>query len=143
MLTTGEPISYSVPLLTGKVRNQVDQVWNASWSGGISNPLEVIEQITYLLFLRRLDDSRRHPLDDGVILPAEAETGDTFTLIAAMFASSFWAQAPISASAAASLAGTEKAARTIVNTEPTRKRDCCRRAQRPLLQRHHEETASQ
>jgi len=31
-------------------------VWDAFWSGGISNPLEVIEQITYLLFLRRLDD---------------------------------------------------------------------------------------
>ena len=43
-------------MLTGTIRNQVDQVWNAFWSGGISNPLEVIEQITYLLFLRRLDD---------------------------------------------------------------------------------------
>jgi type I restriction enzyme M protein len=43
-------------MLTGEVRNQVDQIWNAFWSGGISNPLEVIEQITYLLFLRRLDE---------------------------------------------------------------------------------------
>jgi len=43
-------------MVTGELRNQVDQVWDAFWSGGISNPLEIIEQITYLLFLRRLDD---------------------------------------------------------------------------------------
>ena len=43
-------------MLTGEVRNRVDRVWDAFWSGGISNPLEVMEQITYLLFLRRLDD---------------------------------------------------------------------------------------
>lgn len=43
-------------MLTGEIRNQIDAIWNAFWSGGISNPLEVIEQITYLLFIRRLDD---------------------------------------------------------------------------------------
>ncbi len=43
-------------MLTGEIRSQIDQVWNAFWSGGISNPLEVIEQITYLLFLKRLDE---------------------------------------------------------------------------------------
>jgi type I restriction enzyme M protein len=43
-------------VITGAIKSQIDQVWNAFWTGGISNPLEVIEQITYLLFLRRLDD---------------------------------------------------------------------------------------
>lgn len=43
-------------MLTGELRNQIDRIWDAFWSGGIANPLEVIEQITYLLFLRRLDD---------------------------------------------------------------------------------------
>lgn len=43
-------------MLTGHIRNQVDAVWDAFWSGGISNPLSVIEQITYLLFARRLDE---------------------------------------------------------------------------------------
>ncbi len=43
-------------MITGTIKSQVDKVWDAFWSGGISNPLEVIEQITYLLFLRRLDD---------------------------------------------------------------------------------------
>ena len=43
-------------MITGDLKNQVDRVWNLFWTGGISNPLEVIEQITYLLFIRRLDD---------------------------------------------------------------------------------------
>ncbi|MDD7968435.1 type I restriction-modification system subunit M [Actinomycetospora lemnae] len=43
-------------MITGELKNKVDRVWDAFWSGGISNPLEVIEQITYLLFIRRLDE---------------------------------------------------------------------------------------
>jgi len=43
-------------MITGDIRNRIDQIWNAFWAGGIANPLEVIEQITYLLFIRRLDD---------------------------------------------------------------------------------------
>src|SRR5438552_545216 len=43
-------------MITGEIKNQIDRIWDAFWSGGISNPLEVIEQITYQLFLRRLDD---------------------------------------------------------------------------------------
>ena len=43
-------------MLTGELRSQIDAIWNAFWTGGISNPMEVMEQITYLLFLRRLDD---------------------------------------------------------------------------------------
>ncbi|MFF5110445.1 N-6 DNA methylase [Streptosporangium sp. NPDC000509] len=43
-------------MITGELKNKIDQVWNAFWSGGISNPLEVIEQITYLMFIRRLED---------------------------------------------------------------------------------------
>jgi type I restriction enzyme M protein len=50
-------------MITGAIKSQIDQVWNAFWSGGISNPLEVIEQITYLLFLRRLDDL--HTLEEN------------------------------------------------------------------------------
>ncbi len=43
-------------MVTGELKSKIDRVWDAFWSGGISNPLEVIEQITYLLFLRRLDE---------------------------------------------------------------------------------------
>lgn len=50
-------------MLTGEIRSQTDSIWNAFWSGGISNPLEVMEQITYLLFLRRLDEL--HSLEEN------------------------------------------------------------------------------
>lgn len=50
-------------MLTGELRSQIDSIWSAFWSGGISNPLEVMEQITYLLFLRRLDDL--HTLEEN------------------------------------------------------------------------------
>src|SRR5690349_18683056 len=43
-------------MITGELRTQVDAVWSAFAAGGISNPLEVIEQITYLLFIKRLDE---------------------------------------------------------------------------------------
>jgi type I restriction enzyme M protein len=37
------------------LRNQIDIIWNDFWSGGLVNPLQVIEQITYLIFIKRLD----------------------------------------------------------------------------------------
>lgn len=43
-------------MLTGELKSQIDKVWEAFWTGGLSNPLTVIEQMTYLLFLRRLDE---------------------------------------------------------------------------------------
>lgn len=43
-------------MLTGELKSKVDKIWDAFWSGGIANPLTVIEQITYLLFIKRLDD---------------------------------------------------------------------------------------
>ena len=46
-------------MLTGELRNQIDSIWNDFWSGGLSNPLQVIEQITYLIFIKRLDDMQQ------------------------------------------------------------------------------------
>ena len=43
-------------MITGEIKSQIDRIWDAFWSGGIANPLEVIEQITYLLFIKRLDE---------------------------------------------------------------------------------------
>ena len=45
-------------VITGELEGRIDRVWDAFWSGGISNPLEVTEQVTYLLFLRRLDEQQ-------------------------------------------------------------------------------------
>lgn len=57
MSTTRLATVIRVPsVITGELKSKIDRVWEAFWSGGISNPLEVIEQITYLLFIRRLDD---------------------------------------------------------------------------------------
>ena len=39
-----------------RLRSQVDQLWDKLWTGGLSNPLDAIEQLSYLLFLKRLDD---------------------------------------------------------------------------------------
>ena len=43
-------------VITGTIKTQIDQIWNAFWSGGVSNPLSVIEQLTFLMFIKRLDD---------------------------------------------------------------------------------------
>lgn len=53
------PFPRLVPMITGDLKSKIDRVWDAFAAGGISNPLEVIEQITYLLFIRRLDDLQR------------------------------------------------------------------------------------
>ena len=57
-------------MITGDIKNQVDRIWDSFWSGGISNPLEVIEQITYLLFIRRLDDM--HTLEENKAMDRRA-----------------------------------------------------------------------
>lgn len=43
-------------MLTGEIRNQIDSIWNDFWAGGVANPLSVMEQMTYLLFIKRLND---------------------------------------------------------------------------------------
>ncbi|VVN00286.1 hypothetical protein PS684_02663 [Pseudomonas fluorescens] len=50
-------------MITGELKSKIDAIWNAFWSGGISNPMEVMEQLTYLLFLRRLDEL--HTLEEN------------------------------------------------------------------------------
>ncbi|WP_420583106.1 type I restriction-modification system subunit M [Reichenbachiella sp.] len=45
-------------MITGELKSKVDKIWEAFWSGGVANPLTVIEQFTYLLFLRRLDEKQ-------------------------------------------------------------------------------------
>lgn len=43
-------------MITGELKSKVDRIWDTMWSGGVSNPLTVIEQLTYLLFIKRLDE---------------------------------------------------------------------------------------
>src|SRR5712692_9928699 len=44
-------------LTDSKLKSQVDQLWDKLWTGGLSNPLDAIEQLSYLLFLKRLDEA--------------------------------------------------------------------------------------
>ena len=46
-------------MLTQSLKNKVAALWDKFWSGGIYNPLTAIEQITYLLFMKKLDDNDR------------------------------------------------------------------------------------
>lgn len=43
-------------MITGAIKNKVDKIWTDLWSGGVTNPLTVIEQLTYLMFIRSLDE---------------------------------------------------------------------------------------
>ena len=45
-------------MLTGELKSQVDKIWETFWTGCVSNLLAVIEQFTFLLFLRRLDENQ-------------------------------------------------------------------------------------
>jgi len=70
-------------MITGEIRAKVDRIWDTMWSGGISNPLSVIEQLTYLLFIKRLDELQTlrerkaarlgAPVEDPIFGPAQQQ----------------------------------------------------------------------
>ncbi len=43
-------------MLTGELKNKIDKIWTDMWAGGVTNPLTVIEQLTYFMFIRSLDE---------------------------------------------------------------------------------------
>ena len=43
-------------MITGELKNKIDSLWEIFWTGGLTNPLDVIEQMTYLMFMKDLDD---------------------------------------------------------------------------------------
>lgn len=45
-------------MITGELKNKVDSIWDTIWTGGISSPITVLEQITYLMFMKLLDDNQ-------------------------------------------------------------------------------------
>ena len=78
-------MSRGTQLVTGDLKPKVDKVWDAFWSGGIANPMEVIEQITYLLFIKRLDElhtlaenkanTLKQPIENPVFPEGTDDTG--------------------------------------------------------------------
>ena len=55
-------------MITGEIRNKIDRIWDSFWTGGITNPLTVIEQFTYLLFIKSLDDKQLNSEKEASIL---------------------------------------------------------------------------
>ena len=45
-------------MITGEMKNKVDAIWDTIWTGGITSPITVLEQITYLMFMKLLDDNQ-------------------------------------------------------------------------------------
>jgi type I restriction enzyme M protein len=60
-------------MLTGELRNKVDKIWETFWTGGITNPLTVIEQFTYLLFIKGLDEVETQREQEAVLLGIDFE----------------------------------------------------------------------
>ena len=66
-------------MITGAVKNKVDKIWTDIWAGGITNPLTVIEQLTYLMFIRSLDEKE---LENEGFENLTGEVGEKIFLIA-------------------------------------------------------------
>ena len=55
-------------MITGELKNKIDSLWEIFWTGGLTNPLDVIEQMTYLMFVRDLDDADNLRLRESEML---------------------------------------------------------------------------
>ena len=60
-------------MITGIIKNKIDKIWTDIWAGGITNPLTVIEQLTYLMFIRSLDEKE---LENEEFANMTGETAD-------------------------------------------------------------------
>ena len=55
-------------MITGELKNKIDSLWEIFWTGGLTNPLDVIEQMTYLMFIRDLDDADNLHMKESAML---------------------------------------------------------------------------
>ena len=55
-------------MITGELRNKIDGLWDVFAAGGLVNPLDVIEQITYLMFIHDLDDADNKKAKDNRLI---------------------------------------------------------------------------
>ena len=60
-------------MITGEIRNKIDQIWDTFWSGGIASPISVIEQMTYLLFIKGLDEAQARKEKQAQLLGGDVE----------------------------------------------------------------------
>ena len=66
-------------MITGQIKNQIDQIWDIFWQSGITTPLNVLEQMTYLFFIKMLDDAQldREAISNQLNIDYSAE--DTYS----------------------------------------------------------------
>lgn len=43
-------------MITGQIKNQIDQIWDTFWTGGISNSIDILKQMTYLFFMKIIEE---------------------------------------------------------------------------------------
>ena len=55
-------------MITGQIKSQIDQIWETFWTGGITNSITLLEQMTYLLFMKMLDDAQIRQERDAVFM---------------------------------------------------------------------------
>ena len=55
-------------MLTGELKNKIDAIWEMFWTGGITNPLDVVEQMTYLMFIHDLDETDSKKAKSSIML---------------------------------------------------------------------------
>ena len=46
-------------MITGEIKNTIDSIWDTFWTGGITNSMSILEQMSYLLFMKMQDDAQR------------------------------------------------------------------------------------
>lgn len=66
-------------MLTGAIKSQINKLRDDLWSGGVSNPMTGVEQLTNLLFIRRLDEKYRNSLEK--LLNADGKPHDIIEII--------------------------------------------------------------
>ena len=44
-------------MMTGELKTKIENIWDIFWSSGMTNPLTIVEQVTYLLFIKIIDDN--------------------------------------------------------------------------------------
>ena len=61
-------------MITGEIRNKIDGLWEIFWTGGLTNPMDVIEQMTYLMFIHDLDEADNRKKKESMMLNIPYET---------------------------------------------------------------------
>ena len=79
-------------MMTGELKSKIDSLWEIFWTGGLTNPLDVIEQMTYLMFIHDLDETDNKRMKESVMLglPHQSIFTGTVKVGERMYTSSYY-----------------------------------------------------